>query len=176
MNKQIPALMLLVFLLGFFPVSGWSNPAELKEAVDLNDQVGQLVRERRYQQALPLAQKALQIRYKDLGPEHPETAASLTTLGLLYQEMGNPTDALPLLERALQIRNKVLGPSHLATAASLNNLGELYLLLGDYDKALPLLERSLRTRERVLGPEHPDTLETRGALGKLEQSEGREAR
>ena len=56
-----------------------------------------------------MAQKALQIRYKDLGPEHPETAISLTTLGLLYQEMGSSDEALPLLERALQIRYKALG-------------------------------------------------------------------
>ena len=81
----------------------------MQEALNLNDQVGQLYRAGRYKQALPLAQKALQIRYKDLGPEHPETAVSLTTLGIIYQETGSPEEALPLLERAFQIRYKAFG-------------------------------------------------------------------
>jgi tetratricopeptide (TPR) repeat protein len=173
MRKQkIPALILLMFFLGLLPVTGWGSLEELQEAAALNEQVEQLARAGRYQQALPLAQKALQIRYKDLGPEHPDIAASLTTLGQLYQEMGKFNDAQPLLERALQIRYKALGPANPATAAGLNNLGELYLRQKEYDKALPLLERSLQSREKVLGPNHLDTAASLDSLGALYRAKG----
>ena len=103
-RQKILPILLACFFLGFSPPPGWGSPEELKEVWKLNEQVEQLSRVGRFSQGLPPAQKALQICYKILGPEHPETAISLTTLGLLYQEMGAPNDALPLLERALQIR------------------------------------------------------------------------
>jgi tetratricopeptide (TPR) repeat protein/CHAT domain-containing protein len=173
LRLQVLPLILAGLLLGCTSVPGWSaSPDELKEALNLTEQVEQLSRAGRYKQALPLAQKALQIRYKNLGPEHPETALSLTSLGMLYQEIGSSDEALPLLERALKIRYKALGPSHPETAASLNNLAELYRLTGSPDKALPLLERALRLRERILGPEHPDTAASLNNLAAYYQDRG----
>ena len=59
-----------------------------------------------YDQALPLYQRALAIRKKSLGPEHPDTANSLNNLALLYQVMGDYEQALPLYQRALRsLRN-----------------------------------------------------------------------
>jgi tetratricopeptide (TPR) repeat protein len=173
LRQQVLALILSCFLLWFSPAPGWgSSPDELKEAWNLNEEVGQLYRAGRYAQALPLAQKALQIRYKDLGPEHPETAISLTTLGLLYQEMGSLDEALPLLERALKIREKAIGRENPDTATSVNNLAELYRLRGTPDKALPFFERALRIRERVQGPEHPDTASSLNTLAAFYQDKG----
>ena len=59
-----------------------------------------------YDQALPLYQRALKIREKALGPEHPDTANSLNNLALLYQAMGAYDQALPLYQRALKIMEK----------------------------------------------------------------------
>ena len=42
LRQKLPALILTIFLLGLFPVSGWGSPEELKEASALNEQVGQL--------------------------------------------------------------------------------------------------------------------------------------
>ena len=41
-----------------------------------------------YDQALPLYQRALTIREKALGPEHPNTATRLNNLALLYEVLG----------------------------------------------------------------------------------------
>ena len=65
-----------------------------------------------YDQALPLYRRALEIREKALGPEHPDTANSLNNLALLYQVMGAYEQALPLYQRALKIIEKSLGPEH----------------------------------------------------------------
>jgi tetratricopeptide (TPR) repeat protein len=105
----------------------------------------------------PLKERALAIREKVLGPEHPDTAASLNNLGVLLQDQGDLAGARPFYERALAIREKVLGPEHPDTAASLNNLGVLLQDQGELAGARPLYERALAIREKVLGPEHPDT-------------------
>ena len=63
-----------------------------------------------YDQALPLYRRALKIREKVLGPEHPDTATSLNNLAMLYQAMGAYEQALPLYQRTLKIIEKVLRP------------------------------------------------------------------
>ena len=57
-------------------------------------------------------QRALKIREKALGPEHPDTAASLNNLAALFADMGAYDQALPLYQRALKIREKAPGPEH----------------------------------------------------------------
>ena len=101
-----------------------------------------------YDQALPLYQRALKIREKALGPEHPDTSVSLNNLAMLYHSMGAYDQALPLFQRALKIREKVLGPEHPATATSLNNLAGLYEDQGAYAKAVPLHQRALKIWKR----------------------------
>ena len=107
--------------------------------------------------ARPLFERALAIREKVLGPEHPDTATSLSNLAILLQDQGDFAGARPLFERALAIREKALGPEHPNTARSLNNLARLLQDQGDFAGARPLFERALAIREKVLGPEHPDT-------------------
>ena len=76
--------------------------------------------------ARPLFERALAIREKALGPEHPHTAMSLNNLALLLRDQGDFAGARPLFERALAIREKALGPEHPDTATSLNNLAACF--------------------------------------------------
>ncbi len=62
--------------------------------------------------ARPLFARALAIRERVLGPDHPDTATSLDTLALLLQDQGELAAARSLFERALAIRERVLGPGH----------------------------------------------------------------
>ena len=71
-----------------------------------------------YSEARPLFERALAIREKVLGPEHPDTATSLNNLARLLQDQSDITGARPLYERALAICEKVLGPEHPDTARS----------------------------------------------------------
>src|SRR5262249_16063197 len=79
----------------------------------------------RYQEAEPLFKRALAIREKALGPEHPDTAGGLNNLALLFSDQGCYEEAEPLYKRALAIREKVLGPEHPHTPTSLTNLASL---------------------------------------------------
>jgi tetratricopeptide (TPR) repeat protein len=107
----------------------------------------------KFAEAEPLFRRALAIREKALGPEHPEVAASLSCLAALYYLQGRYEEAAPLWERTLRIHEQ--GPEHPDMAWSLNNLALLYDKQGRYAKAEPLYERSLAIREKAMGPEHP---------------------
>jgi tetratricopeptide (TPR) repeat protein len=99
------------FLALLVPSPAGAQEAELPEAQRLNGQVSQYNATERYQQAIPLAERVLEITEKALGPEHLDTALSLNELALLYQATGAYANAEPLFQRALAIREKALGPS-----------------------------------------------------------------
>jgi len=75
--------------------------------------------------ARPLFERALAIRERVLGPDHPDTATSLNNLAWLLQVHGELAAARPLFERALEIRKRVLGPDHSDTALIRSNLAAL---------------------------------------------------
>ena len=107
-----------------------------------------------------------------LGPEHPDTAESLTTLAALYELQGIYAKADPLVKRALAINEKTLGPEHPSTANSLNNLAGLYGSQGLYAKAEPLHQGALAIQEKTLGLEHPDTAISLNNLALINHNQG----
>ena len=66
----------------------------------------------RYAEAEPLYKRALAIREKALGPDHPDVGTRLNNLAGLYRAQGRYAEAEPLYQRALAIREKALGPDH----------------------------------------------------------------
>jgi CHAT domain-containing protein/Flp pilus assembly protein TadD len=152
--------LLIFVILGLALLVGtpaWSDEDSPQKAKELNQEVEQLYQQGRYAEAIPVAERALAIDEKYLGPEHPDTATSLNNLAVLYKYIGAYNKAEPLYRRSLAIREKALGPEHPDTASSLGNLAGLYQVMGAYDKAEPLYQRSLMIYEKALGPEHPDT-------------------
>jgi tetratricopeptide (TPR) repeat protein len=126
----------------------------------------------RYAEARQLSERALAIKEKVLGPEHPDTARSLNNLADVLQARGDLAAARPLHERALAIKEKVLGPEHPDTATSLNNLAHVLQAQGDLAAARPLHERALAISEKALGPEHRDTARSLHNLASLLQNRG----
>jgi tetratricopeptide (TPR) repeat protein len=125
-----------------------------------------------YARARPFYERALGIREKTLGSNHPGTAASLNNLARLLIAEGNLAAARPLCERALVVSEKVLDSDHPSIAAILNNLAQLLKAQGDLAAARPLCERALAIREKALGPEHPDTALSISNLASLLNAEG----
>ena len=67
-------------------------PGSLAEDDDpnaLNQQVSQLIEQWKYQEAIPIAERALEVAKRVRGSEHPETAAALNNLGFLFQKIGD---------------------------------------------------------------------------------------
>ncbi|MDQ3959888.1 MAG: tetratricopeptide repeat protein [Pseudomonadota bacterium] len=77
------------------------------EAARLLNQAGNYLSERgRYPEAEPLYERALAIREKALGPEHPRVAISLENYASLLRNMSRPEEGVPLESRARAIRAK----------------------------------------------------------------------
>lgn len=101
-------LALSIWILG----SPWASLAKDDHATALNQQVNQLIEQGKYQEAAPIAERALAVAKRTRGAEHPETAQALNNLGLLFRNSGDDAKAEPLYQEALRIRQKVLGPEH----------------------------------------------------------------
>jgi tetratricopeptide (TPR) repeat protein len=134
------------------------RPVEVEpmEVVRLNSEIRKLYGQGKYDEAIPLAERALAIREKAFGPEHPKVAEALNNFGLLYRTKGDYARAEPLHQRALAISEKAQGPEHPDVAEALTKLAILYQTKGDYARVEPLYQRALAIREKILGPEHPD--------------------
>jgi CHAT domain-containing protein/tetratricopeptide (TPR) repeat protein len=146
---------------------------DVEEASKLDDQADALYEKGRYAEAEPLYKRSLAIREKALGPDHPDVAASLNNLALLYDQQGRSVDAEPLYKKALAIWEKTLGPDHPDVATSLNNLALLYDAQGRYAEAEPLYRRSLVIREKILAPDDPDITYPLNNLAVLYKKQGR---
>jgi tetratricopeptide (TPR) repeat protein len=134
-----------------------SARAELAEATKLYEEVSRLFQRGRYADAVPLLRRALDIRRRHLGGEHPDVARAMHDLGFFLGKSGKPAEAQPLLEKALAIFRQVLGEDHPDTARGYDNLADNLKDQGRYAEALTLYEKALAICRQVLGEDHPLT-------------------
>jgi CHAT domain-containing protein/Tfp pilus assembly protein PilF len=126
-------------------------------------------------EALPLHQRALAIRLKVLGEQHPLTATSYNLMACCLVYQGKHAEALPLLWRALGIHLKVQGEQHPDTARSYNNVAVCLDGQGRHGEALPLHQRALDIRVKVLGERHPDTAQSYNGVAYCLDKQGKHA-
>lgn len=125
-----------------------------------------------FDEAEKLYRQALELRIRNQGAEHAQTASVHNNLGALYISMGDLLGAKPHLEKALAIKEKVFGPKHAEVANALNNLGYLNSELGDYKAAGQAYEKALDIKKETLGPEHREVATVMGNLASVYQSLG----
>lgn len=111
-----------------------------------------------YEQAEPLLQRALTIRQRMLGPEHPDTLTAMDHLARNLEKQGRYGEAEKLVRETLSTRLRVLGPDHPDTIASRHSVIVLAIDKGDYAGAEKLNREELELLRRIRGPEHPETL------------------
>ncbi len=128
--------------------------AEEAEARRLNASVVELYSKGKYDEALPLARRALEEGQKAFGPDHQFVATALENLAELYVMKRQYTEAEPLFKRSLAIYEKASGPDSLKAGDVLARLALLQYVKGDYAKAEALSERVIEIREKRLGLEH----------------------
>ncbi len=126
-----------------------------------------------YRKAFKCYQKALEIREKVLGKEHPDTAATYNNIAVVYSTEGVYRKALKWYEKALKVREKVLPKEHPDTAATYNNIAVVYSNQGECGKALEWYQKALEIREKVLGKEHLDTATTYNNIAVVYRIQGK---
>jgi len=125
-----------------------------------------------YDKAQSLAESALNLREKALGPDHPEVAAALNLLGMICTGRSDYTRAESLFQRALAINEKAFGSDHPAIAEVTDNLAKNYNAKGNYAEAERLANNALSNRQKVLGPDHFLVAITLGTLGDIFLAKG----
>jgi len=151
------------------------NPAQrqqLREADQLNELQDTLYKQGKYAEEIDPCRKAMEIRGKLLGENHPDYATSLSRLGLHYWATGDYAKAEPLCRNALEIRKRALGENHPEYATSLSRLAVLYQDMGDYAKAEPFQRKAMEIRKKALGENHPDYAASLNELGLLYKDMG----
>jgi tetratricopeptide (TPR) repeat protein len=113
--------------------------------------------------------KALEVRRRVLGEEHPDTQASM---GMAYFRQGQYDKAEPLLVKALENERREAGQEMLPPM-SMYSLALVHHRQGDYDKAEPLLLELLEISQGVLVEGHPDTVAAMNELIKLYEAWGK---
>ena len=125
-----------------------------------------------YNTAIPLLEKALELRTRILGDEHPDVASDMNALAEALYNAGKYDDAEPLAKKALGIRRKLLGNKDPAVAESLSNLGGGLIASGKYDEAESTLREALDIRQEVFGMEDVNVATSLTQLALLLKIEG----
>ncbi len=147
---------------------------ELAEATQLHSEVLTHHRAAEYAQAIPKAQRALQLREAVLGPNALEVATDLDVLAELLDRVGRANEAEPLYRRSVAIHDGALGPDHL-TWLRLDAQRGYWETSGRYDLAMPFAQQALQSAQKSEGPDHPDVARSLLNLANLFQAQAQYA-
>ena len=120
-----------------------------------------------------LLKRAVEMRTRILGEEHPDTLTSMNNLAYTYSDQGKWEEAKKLQVQDLEIAKRVLGEEHPDTLTSMSNLASTYSDQGKWEEAEKLGVQVLEIAKRVLGEEHPDTLTSMSNLASTYSDQGK---
>lgn len=134
-----------------------------QEVEDLNRRISELIASSKAQDAIPLAERALDIRTKTLKLDDPSVAASLNRLGLVNYQVGELTVAEEFLKKSIAIYEKDFGKDDLRVTEPLITLAAIYDDRGEFSQAVETLNRALS----ILGGELAESTNVARVLNNL---------
>lgn len=139
---------------------------------DWDAEVIEDLRAGRFKEAVPRARRALELRERELGADHPAVIMSATNLAYALLQTGDYAGARALYERSVRISEHFYGPAAPQVADNLNNLAVLLVDGGEYAEAKALYERALRIWEEALPTDHRQIAAVLSNLGVLAKETG----
>ena len=131
-----------------------------------------------YQEAEKQFSRALEIRRRVVGEEHPETLTSMYDLAKALNRNGKLRESERMHRRALELRRRVLGEQHPETLMSLSEQGCILRDMGKLQESEKVLRQALEMQLRILGDQDRGTLHsmwslacTLRELGKFDEAE-----
>jgi tetratricopeptide (TPR) repeat protein len=120
-----------------------------------------------YQEAKPLAERALTLTREALGDDHPEVGDRYDRLGRVLQGLGDYRGAKQQFEQALRIAEANKDQQDFELGSRHSNLGVVLRNLGDLAGARTHQERAVAIGQATLGPDHPETATRHSNLGSV---------
>lgn len=146
--------------------------AEMAEAASLTASVMKLYQEGKYDEALPLAKRVLEISERVLKPDDESIILALINMGEIQLARGRPDEATKPFERALKACERTKGPADTQLSRVLDSLSLAYHALGRTLDTENAYKRALDVRERALGLDHPEVSRSILRLAQFYQYEG----
>jgi TonB family protein len=128
-----------------------SSNAALIEAAELTKKVVELFNQSRFEEALPLAKRALELREKNLGPDHELVQAAILNVAEICKVTKRYAEARKFFERLLTTYERKFGNDDAGVAAMLDKVAVVAFLQGDFDQSEKNYQRALSVRESVFG-------------------------
>ncbi|KAL1592027.1 hypothetical protein SLS60_011619 [Paraconiothyrium brasiliense] len=162
-----------------------SLPSKTSKLEDMHgvDQLGYLARmvtlsetvraAGQWQDAEKLEVQVLEKSKQVLGPEHPDTLASMRNLALALEKRCKYVEAEVMYTEMIQVYEKVLGHEHSSALTTMSHLVRVLDRQDKYKEAEPVQRQLLATYEKVLGEHHTVTLMNIGNLASLCASQKR---
>jgi eukaryotic-like serine/threonine-protein kinase len=97
--------------------------------------------------------KALRIKERVLGKDHPDVAYTLVNLAAVLSGIGRSKEALEFSNRGVEIVGGTFGASHPRLVIQLANRADILNQLGRYDEARRDAERAIAIQSGELGPQ-----------------------
>jgi tetratricopeptide (TPR) repeat protein len=139
------------------------------QVIRMNREVERLTAKGRVDDALDLAERAVQLSGSTLGEEHPAFVQALGNLADVCRRMGDDARALELYEKELRILERTPDPNDADLAECLEDLAAVHRATRSLDQAESLYRRALDLREQALGTEDPGLIESLTNLAGLYQ-------
>ncbi len=135
----------------FLASAAWAGGADKPvELMNMFAKVATLQQAGKFEEALPLAKKAIELSAQLNGRENTVTANSIGTLGDIYKGKNQYAKAEEQYKRALAILEKAEASQRARfLPAQLYNLGKVYVETNRYAEALPLLQRAVAINEKA---------------------------
>lgn len=142
-------------------------PPSLQEARELLRQANDLAEQGKHAEVIPLAEQALAIHERLLGPDHRALVHVLWRLGTAHQVRGDQGRAALRFARGLAITEQAHGPEHPLVATFRFSLAATYRAMGDDDRAVQMLVRALAIWKKAPGDHHVDVAHVLTQLGEV---------
>jgi tetratricopeptide (TPR) repeat protein len=128
-----------------------------------------------HQKARELLHRALELRERALGSDHPNVAPLLDKIASVEKALGNPAAQVAAVRRALAIRERAYGSDHPETALGLVNLGIAAMITRQLDLAEASMVRAIAIYEKRLGTNDYHLAEAHEGLAAVLVDRGRHA-
>ena len=133
-----------------------ASEEELAQAGRLSITVVELFAAEKYDEALPIAKRVVEMRENVLGPDHEMVQRSLLNLSEIYMSLKKYGDAQKITERILSAYEQRSAPEDAAAARILDKLAFLAYMQRDFSRSEAAYNRALAIREKIFGKDHAE--------------------
>ncbi|CAF0833684.1 unnamed protein product [Rotaria sordida] len=127
----------------------------------------------KYDEAIEIFNRIVEVTNDNDNEKFMTTLSSTyNNIGLMYDSMGNYSDALSWYEKALEIQSNSLPSDHPSLATVYDNIGMVYRSLGDYTTALSYCEKTLEIRLKSSSLDQISLTNVYSNIGMVYESKG----